>query len=136
MTICGEYLTYDEYESMGGTLKEMPFNVLEYECRRKIDKETQNRLKNINSDDIPQEVKMCIYKLISMIDNYNSTSQKSKESGNIASENIDGYSVNYLNPLQVSEMLKNLQTEISEVIRDYLIGVIVNDQHIMYAGID
>ena len=55
MEFKGQYLSYNEYKALGGeTLDQMPFNLLEFEARRKIDSRTQNRLKNINSSDIPQ----------------------------------------------------------------------------------
>ena len=40
----GQYLTYAEYRSLGGTLDITPFNLLEFEARRKVDIETQSRL--------------------------------------------------------------------------------------------
>ena len=42
----GQYLTYEEYIDLGGTLDLMPFNLLEFEARRKIDIRTQSRLKD------------------------------------------------------------------------------------------
>ena len=39
----GQYLTYLEYQSLGGTLEETPFNLLEYEARKQIDLRTQRR---------------------------------------------------------------------------------------------
>ena len=62
MEFTNQYLTYAEYISLGGTLEEVPFNELEFECRRIIDSRTQNRLKEVN--EIPQEVKMLEYKMI------------------------------------------------------------------------
>ena len=42
----GQYLTYEDYKGLGGTLDLMPFNLLEFEARKKIDINTKNRLKN------------------------------------------------------------------------------------------
>ena len=53
MDFTNQYLSYEEYKELGGTLDEVPFNELEYECRRIIDSRTQNRLKN--AEEIPQE---------------------------------------------------------------------------------
>ena len=37
MTFEGQYLTYKEYTDLGGSqIGEMPFNLLEFEARRKI----------------------------------------------------------------------------------------------------
>ena len=63
----GQYLTHEEYEALGGTLGQMPFNLLEFEARRKIDIRTQNRLKNVDSTELPQAVKLCVNKLINSI---------------------------------------------------------------------
>ena len=58
-----QYLTYDEYTSLGGEqIGEMPFNLLEFEARKQIDLPTHNRLVGINK--IPQEVKLCMFNLI------------------------------------------------------------------------
>ena len=33
MEFKGQYLTYQEFKALGGTLDEMPFNLLEYNAR-------------------------------------------------------------------------------------------------------
>ena len=73
MEFSGQYLTYEEYRSLGGTLDLTPFNLLEFEARRKIDSRTMNRLKDIDSQDIPQEVKICEYNVINSINSYVNT---------------------------------------------------------------
>ena len=73
MTFEGQYLTYAEYQALGGSaIGEMPFNVLEFEARKQIDARTFNRVKN--SETIPQEVKICEYALINAINSYSNTS--------------------------------------------------------------
>ena len=137
MEFNGQYLTYEDYKALGGeTLDLMPFNLLEFEARRKIDIRTFNRLKNINSNDIPQEVKICVYKLINSMSGYDKTLSSAFDKGTIASENIDGYSVSYANSSEVSEILKAKTSELNDIIRENLAGVIVNGQHILYAGVD
>ena len=64
----GQYLTYEEYKGLGGTLDLMPFNILEFEARNQIDLRTQNRL--VNEVEIPQKVKMCDFNLIDKINHY------------------------------------------------------------------
>ena len=136
MEFSGQYLTYEEYRSLGGTLDLTPFNLLEFEARRQIDIKTFNRLKDLNSEDIPQEVKICEYNLINSIGNYSSSiSNVTDNGGNIASENTDGYSVSYIGANQISDIIKSKQTEINDIIRTYLLDVIVNKQHIMYCGV-
>ena len=59
MEFSGQYLTYDEYKALGGSLDQTPFNLLEYEARRIIDNRTLQRLKGIEK--IPQEVITTIF---------------------------------------------------------------------------
>lgn len=126
MEFKGQYLTYNEYKALGGNLDQTPFNILEYEVRRKIDERTFGRLKKI--DQIPQEVKMCSYALINCVKGYNETSNSKK---NIASESIDGYSVSYSN----TDVIKTKNNELEDIINTYLLGVVVNGEHILYLGV-
>lgn len=130
----GQYLTIDEYIALGGTeLAQMPFNLLEFEARRRIDLRTQNRLKEIES--IPQEVKICEYKLINSIQDYANTISSVANNNGIASENTDGYSISYMTSNQISEIVASKSVELDEIIRTYLLGVIVNGEHLMFTGV-
>ena len=130
----GQYLTYAEYRSLGGTLDITPFNLLEFEARRKIDIETQSRLKGTNSQDIPQEVKLCINSLISSIDHYSESIESATENGNIASENTDGYSVTYVKSSSIKDIINSKSVELDDIIRTYLLGVVFKGEHLMYLG--
>ena len=44
MEFKNQYLTYLEYKNLGGTLGEMPFNLLEFKARKIIDERTLGRL--------------------------------------------------------------------------------------------
>ena len=134
MEFKGEYLTYEEYIALGGTLDLTPFNILEFEVRRIIDIRTQNRLKEIS--DIPQEVKMCEFDLINSIKSHNQNKERISENGIVTNVNTDGYSESYLSPIQIKEIIKSKESEIKDIIRNNLAGVIVNNQHILYAGVD
>ena len=129
MEFSGEYLTYEEYKALGGTLDLLPFNLLEYEARRKINIRTFNRLVGI--DEIPQEVKLCEYKMINSINE----NIKANSNGNVASESIDGYSVSYITGSQIEETMKAKNNELDDIITTYLAMVIVNGQHLIYCGI-
>ena len=134
MTFEGQYLTYAEYTELGGSaMAEMPFNILEFEARRQIDIRTFNRLKD--SENIPQEVKLCEYALINSIKSYEETTNNVASNGNVASENTDGYSISYITADKVSNIVKSKQDEIDNIIRTYLLGVIYNDEHLMYCGV-
>ena len=137
MTFEGQYLTYAEYQELGGSaIGEMPFNLLEFEARRKIDIRTQNRLKDVDSEDIPQEVKLCEYNLINSINGFSSAMTNISNNGNVASFNSDGYSESYITPAQIQDVVKSKSSELDDIVRTYLLGVIFNDQHLMYLGVD
>ena len=131
MDFTNQYLTYEEYMVLGGTLEEVPFNELEYECRRIIDSRTQNRL--INADEIPQEVKMLENKMINTLQGYYVSLNKA-QSG-VASENTDGYSVSYIFSNQISQLIEGKIDVLQDLVSTYLFGVIVNNEHLLYIGV-
>lgn len=132
MEYSGQYLEYQYYRLLGGTLDQTPFNLLEYEARRKIDGRTQGRLKGIQ--DIPQEVKMCMFALINCMSTYDSNLSNAGNK-NVASESTDGYSISYVTGSQIQEVLKSKIKEMDEIITTYLGGVIVDGIHVLYLGV-
>ena len=130
MEFSGKYLTYDEYLELGGTLPEMSFYLLEYEVSRKIDVRTFGRL--IDLEEIPLEVKMCEFNMINRLQTYADTLNNT---GNVASENTDGYSVSYLTSDKANDIAKSKDEELDGIIRDYLLNVIVNGEHLLYVGV-
>ena len=95
---------------------------------------TFNRVKDL--DVIPQEVKLCEYKMINSIKGYIEASNSISANGNVASENTDGYSISYVTANQLSDVVKSMDTELNDIIRTYLLGVIVNGEHLMYCGVE
>ena len=88
MEFKGQYLTYQEYLALGGTLDEMPFILLEFDARKRIDKRTFGRL--VDKGQEYQEVKLCVYNMITILNSYSSYDTQNKA---ISSESIDGYSI-------------------------------------------
>lgn len=129
MEFTNQYLTYEEYKSLGGTLGEMPFNILELKARQIINERTQNRLKDV--EQIPQEVKICVYDLIQIINKYNNSNNST--SSNISSENTDGYSVTYKSGTELTEEQKKQYNDIMET---DLYGVIIDNIPILYLGVN
>ena len=128
MEFSGQYLTYTDYQELGGTLSEMPFNLLEYEARQSIDKYTFGRLKDLEEQ--IEETKLCTYKLIELINSYNKYETQNK---GVASESIDGYSISYSTPDSSFTMAKN--NEIKNVIKTYLVDCKLEDgTPYMYCG--
>lgn len=128
MQFDGQYLLFNEYTSLGGTLDEPSFNILEYNARKKIDERTFGRL--IEFEDIPQEVKMCEYNLINVLDSY--TKSITKNNG-IKSEGIDGYSITY-GGLETSK-IQVLNDQLDDYINSYLANVIINNIPVLYRGV-
>ena len=127
MEFNNQYLTYEEYKSLGGTLGEMPFNILELKARQVINERTQNRLKDVEK--IPQEVKICVYDLIQIINKYNNSNNST--SSNISSENIDGYSISYKSG---TELIEEQKKQYNDIMETDLNGVIVDNTPILYLG--
>ena len=132
MDFSGQYLTYEEYKGLGGTLSEMPFNILEFEARKRIDNRTQNRIKYMTSK--PQDVKLCVNAMINTLVQYVVDSSKDVNK-NIASESIDGYSVSFITGSQVQEAIKSKKSELEDIMQTYLGNVRTSDNiPVLYLG--
>ena len=114
MDFSGQYLTYNEYKVLGGQLDQTPFNLLEYDVRKEIDKQTLDRLVNLEKQ--REEVKMCVWELINL--------QQSINNG----VDISGNVVNYTN----REIAK---TKV-DTIRRYLLNCELEDgTRYLYRGV-
>ena len=125
----GQYLTYQEYLALGGTLEEMPFNLLEFNARKKIDERTFGRL--VDKGQEYKEVKLCIYNMITTLNSYSSYDAQNKA---ISSESTDGYSISYGTPQKSTTEAKN--SELEDIIDTYLSNLIVDDVPVLYRGAD
>lgn len=133
------YLTYEEYQNMGGTLTETAFNDFEFQARAQVDWYTFNRLQN--EDTYGEAVKRCIYHLISVLQSKASASLPGSDSNDgtvvagVASQSNDGVSISY-NVLSASEAVKVAKEEIKETIEMYLQGVMNSlGQKVLYRGV-
>ena len=79
------YLTYEEYQTMGGTLDETTFNDLEFEAEALVNWYTFNRLKK--DTNFPDELKRLMKYLIGLAQSkaevLNASGSGSKTSGKI-----------------------------------------------------
>lgn len=129
MELNEKYLSYEEYKALGGILDLTPFKLLEFEARRKIDLRTDNRLVNLEINDVPDEVKLCIYKMIDdVLKAYNEQVNRGK-----TSESVGSYSVTYNSDMK--EIIKSKNTELNDLILSELNDVIVNGENILYCGV-
>ena len=134
------YLTYADYQSMGGTLDETTFNLYEFEAEALINWYTFNRLKSNTS--IPQEVSKCMYVLISLIEKKEnastlgqSTDGSSSSNAAITSQSNDGVSVSY-NTVSAQSIIDSTDAACKNTIQMYLNGV-MNElgQKLLYRGL-
>ena len=120
------YLTYEEYQNMGGTLDETAFDDLEFEAETSINWYTFNRLQN--DTEYPEALKRCVYALIKLTAlkanaaAVGDTGDESQSTGAIASQSNDGVSVSY-NVLSASEAYKLAEDEGGNTVKKYLNGV-------------
>ena len=127
MEFNGQYLTYNEYQSLGGTLAEMPFNLLEFKARKEVDKYTFGRLEKIGNR--YNEVKLCVNDIIGILDLYSDYDNQDKR---ISSVNTDGYVESY--NLDISGMEKSKNDKIKNIIYNYLSNLYLDDTPILYRG--
>lgn len=125
----GQYLTYQEYKALGGTLDEMPFNLLEFNARMKIDERTFGRL--VDKGQEYKKVKLCVYNMITTLNSYSSYDAQNKA---ISSESTDGYSISYGTPQKSTTEAKN--SELEDTINSYLANVVIDDVPVLYRGAD
>ena len=110
------YLTYLEYQEMGGTLDETAFDRFSFRAEGLINKYTYRRL--IGEDDIPEAVKRCMFDLISVCEQQDKT--LGNAGGMITSRSNDGVSESYASPDSIRQ---KFNTQIDDIIKIGLTGV-------------
>lgn len=102
------YLTFTEYQDMGGKLEQTAFTSLELKSRKLIDKYTMNRLINLETQS--EAVKGLMFELI------NSGSLDS----DLKSESVDGWNRVYLDKTEQ-------KTALNDLIEQYLVNETLED---------
>ena len=149
------YLTYEDYQNMGGTFDETTFNDFEFEAECVVNWYTFNRLKNEKVEDYPSELSRCMFAIIKLLklkaDALILGSQTtSTESGGVttttttfatvASQSNDGVSISY-NSVSASEVFGKLSifekgNEFESLIKMYFNGVTNSLGHkLLYRGL-
>ncbi len=149
------YLTYEEYQTMGGTLDETAFNDFEFEAECIINWYTFDRLKG--EDTYPDELKRCMNSLIKLAkmkadalalgsqtvttrDAEGNIVSTTETSAPIASQSNDGVSISY-NVLGASNIFSELSatkrgSEVDNTIKHYLHGVVNSlGRKLLYRGL-
>lgn len=115
------YLTFAEYQEMGGELEQALFDVLEREVEAIIDTYTLNRLW-VNTE-YPERVKECAFRLIDLVNTkHEALTLNPSQGGVIASQSNDGVSTSY-NVLSMQTALESSKTELKDCVFTYLYGV-------------
>jgi len=133
------YLTYAEYQSMGGTLDETTFGDLEFEAESLVNWYTFNRLKKDTT--FPEELKRLMKYLINMASfkdkvlAASSGQTNGSAVGAISSQSNDGVSVSY-NVLNAKDLAEDVEADSKDAIEKYLQGV-MNEagQLLLYRGV-
>lgn len=133
------YLTYEEYQSMGGTLDEATFDDLEFQAEALVNWYTFNRLKKDTT--FPPELKRLMKYLINMasfkdkVVAASTASDGGVSGGAIASQSNDGVSISY-NTLNAKDLVEDVKADSADAINKYLQGV-MNEagQLLLYRGV-
>lgn len=118
------YLTYEEYQTMGGAADEPTFTRLCTAACGRIDRLTHGRVRCF--EQVPQEVKAAAFELIRRCESYEA------EDARVASFTNDGMSVSY-----VQETAQQRESALGSVVIDMLWGLKASDGKtpLMYAGV-
>lgn len=136
------YLTYEQYQNMGGTLSEAVFNDCEIEAEMLVNWYTFDRLKD--ETEFSESVQKCMYMLIKYIalqsglDGSGAVDENgnvSASGGTIASQSNDGVSTSY-NVLSAQELMDNAKSKIEQIIKMGLQGVVNSlGRKVLYRGL-
>ena len=112
------YLTYAEYETLGGSLDTAAFENLEFKAEGIVNRYTLNRL--VNETVIPSAVKRVIFNLIDIADKQAKSLDADKKT--VASRSNDGVSESYsiMSPDAIYQTLAN---QVKDIVMDGLKGV-------------
>lgn len=134
-----EYLTYAEYQEMGGELDEATFNFLAFDAQSFIDWYTFDRLQN--ETEIPDKVKQCMYHIIKLLEAKNALIMPTTDGSGVnvnaqlESQSNDGVQMKY-SVLQADILYSSQQKEIADTINRYLYGVVNSlGRKLLYRGL-
>ena len=110
------YLTYDEYQSYGGTLLEADFTLAEFKARKRVDYLTDSRVEAMA--EVPEAVKLAMMSIIKADSAVGVDAQAGAPL--VASFSTDGYSENYGS---AADQTANVEKQLNAELRQLLYGV-------------
>lgn len=123
------YLTYEEYEDLGGELKEAEFTLAEFRARKRIDYWTDCRVQKM--EEVPRSVKLCMMQLIKLDSKFGAEAQA--DNPVIASFNTDGYSESYGS---ASEQAQAAEASMASSVKSLLYGELDDEgTPLLYRGV-
>lgn len=138
------YLSYAEYQDMGGTLDEAIFNNLCLDAQGYIDWYTFNRLwkEEWRTEDIMERVKICMYQLIGLVAaKSNLITPNGQVAGGInhsvqvSQQSNDGVATTYA-VFSAEVLFNKAKAEIEDTINRYLSGIMNSaGRKLLYRGL-
>ena len=123
------YLTYDEYQSYGGTLPEADFTLAEFKARKRVDYLTDSRVEAMA--EVPEAVKLAMMSIIKADSAVGVDAQAGAPL--VASFSTDGYSENYGS---AADQTANVEKQLNAELRQLLYGVKDDDGvPLLYRGL-
>lgn len=124
------YLTFEEYQSYGGTIAQEAFPAAEFRARKRIDCLTDSRVQAMQT--VPDAVKLCMTSIINA--DAASGADALAASPLVASFNTDGYSEIYGS---AEEQTAAMQKALDRQIKEMLYGECDdNGTPLLYRGLD
>ena len=124
------YLTFEEYQSYGGTISQEAFPTAEFKARKRIDCLTDSRVQAMQT--VPDAVKLCMASIINA--DAASGADALAASPLVASFNTDGYSESYGS---AEEQTAAVQKALNRQIKEMLYGECDdNGTPLLYRGTD
>lgn len=112
----GQYLTYQQYISNGGTAEESAFPVLERLARAKLNYWTQDRITETTPD-----VQLCMTLVVDAL-----AEVRENQAGTVSSFSNDGVSVNLSKPVRSeSEIMSSVYDQVVEILPVELVSVVI-----------
>ena len=112
-----QYLTYQEYVALGGTLSATDFVLAEFKARSRIDRMTLARVQAMAT--VPEEVKLAMMCIIKVDGKYAADAQV--DSAIVSSFNTDGYSESYGGADQQTQAV---ESQLNNQVMTMLFGVL------------
>ena len=109
-----QYLTYQQYKSIGGTADDSAFPLLERRARAKLDYWTQGRIKEVDSD-----IRLCMTLIINALDGVQRNEQA------VTSFSNDGVSVSYGSQKTEEEAISSVYDQVVEILPIELVSVVI-----------